>query len=123
VKLTKRVVDAARYAGIMGVAGMTPSAEVAEPPPRARTAVTHTLSPGEPTMTADIESLVLEHLRAIRATQTDHGERLTSIELNLATLGQQVGALTTAVYSGKSDLEGLRRRVERIERRVELTDG
>jgi hypothetical protein len=74
-------------------------------------------------MTADIESLVLEHLRAIRATQTDHGERLTSIELNLATLGQQVGALTTAVYSGKSDLEGLRRRVERIERRLELTDG
>ncbi|MBV5272811.1 MAG: hypothetical protein JZU52_03940 [Lamprocystis purpurea] len=74
-------------------------------------------------MTADIESLVLEHLRAIRATQTDHGERLTSIALNLAMLGQQVGALTTAVYSGKSDLEGLRRRVERIERRLELTDG
>ncbi|AUB82926.1 hypothetical protein [Candidatus Thiodictyon syntrophicum] len=73
-------------------------------------------------MTADIESLVLEHLRAIRATQADHGERLTSIELHLATLGQQVGALTTAVYSGKSDLDGLRRRVERIERRLELSE-
>jgi hypothetical protein len=74
-------------------------------------------------MTADIESLVLGHLRAIRATQTDHGERVRSIELHLGTLGQQVGALTTAVDSGKSDLDGLRRRVERIERRLELTEG
>lgn len=74
-------------------------------------------------MTAEIESLVLEHLRAIRATQTDHGERLASIELNLAMLGQQVGGLTTAVYSGKSDLDALRCRVERIERRLELAEG
>ena len=34
-------------------------------------------------MTAEIESLVLEHLWAIRATQADHGERLKSIELHL----------------------------------------
>ena len=37
-------------------------------------------------------------------------------------MGQQLGALTTSVYSGKSDLDSLRRRVERIERRLELTD-
>jgi len=74
-------------------------------------------------MTAEIESLVLEHLRAIRADVADIKDRMASVELNLATLGQQVGALTTAVYSGKSDLDGLRRRVERIERRLELTDG
>jgi len=55
-------------------------------------------------MTAEIERLVLEHLRAIRATQADHGERLTSIELHLVTLGQQVGALTTAVYSDNPTL-------------------
>jgi hypothetical protein len=73
-------------------------------------------------MTAEIESLVLEHLRAIRADVADIKDRLTSVELNLATLGQQVGALTTAVYTGKSDMEGFRRRLERIERRLELTD-
>jgi hypothetical protein len=30
--------------------------------------------------------------------------------------------LTTAVYSGKSDLDNLKRRVERIERRLDLAD-
>jgi predicted nuclease with TOPRIM domain len=72
-------------------------------------------------MTAEIENLVLEHLRAIRADLSELKERMSGVELNLATLGQQVGALTTAVYSGKSDLDNLRRRVERIERRLELT--
>jgi predicted nucleic acid-binding Zn-ribbon protein len=73
-------------------------------------------------MTADIENLVLEHLRAIRATLADHGERLIRIEIHLSTLGQQLGALTTAVYSGQSDIDSLRRRIERIERRLELHD-
>jgi hypothetical protein len=44
------------------------------------------------------ESLMLEHLRAIRATQAEHTERLNRIELQLAAQGQQLGALTTAVY-------------------------
>ena len=34
-------------------------------------------------MTADIENLVLEHLRAIRATLGEHGERLSHIEVQL----------------------------------------
>jgi archaellum component FlaC len=74
-------------------------------------------------MTAEIENLVLEHLRAIRATLADHGDRLTQIELQLSAMGQQLGALTTAVYGGKSEIDGLKRRVERIERRLELREG
>ena len=74
-------------------------------------------------MTADIESLVLEHLRAIRATQADHGERLTQIELQMSAMGQQLGALTTAVYGGRSELDSMKRRVERIEHRLELREG
>jgi hypothetical protein len=73
-------------------------------------------------MTAETENLVLEHLRAIRATLSDHGDRLGRIELHLSAMGQQLGALTTAVYSNQSELDGLRRRVERIERRLELSD-
>jgi hypothetical protein len=73
-------------------------------------------------MMAEIESLLLEHLHVIRADVSDIKERMVSVELNLAALGQQVGALTTAVYSGKSALDGLRRRIERIERRLDLTD-
>lgn len=73
-------------------------------------------------MTADLESLVLEHLRAIRATQADHSEQLAQMNVQLSSLGQQVGALTTAVYAGKSEMNDLKRRVERIERRLELND-
>jgi polyhydroxyalkanoate synthesis regulator phasin len=73
-------------------------------------------------MTAELESLVLEHLRAIRATQSEHSERLARIEVQMSAMGQQLGALTTAVYAGKSDIDDLRRRVERIEKRLTLTD-
>lgn len=69
-----------------------------------------------------ISSLVLEHLRAIRATQADHGEALKMIRLELASMGQQLGALTTSVYSGKSEIEGMKQRIDRLERRLELRD-
>ncbi|MBK5964013.1 hypothetical protein CCR95_07905 [Thiocystis minor] len=71
-------------------------------------------------MTENVENLVLEQLRAIRTTQIEHGNRLVQIELQLSAMGQQLGGLTTAVYSGKSDLDELRNRVDRIERRLEL---
>ena len=73
-------------------------------------------------MTADTENLVLEHLRAIRATLGEHGNELAGIRLEISAMGQQLAGLTAAVYSGKSELDSLKRRVERIERRLELTD-
>jgi hypothetical protein len=73
-------------------------------------------------MTADVENLILEHLRAIRTDVTDIKERLARVELGISTLGQQVGALTTAVYSGRPEFDDFRRRIERIERRLELGD-
>lgn len=73
-------------------------------------------------MTENIESLVLEHLRAIRADLADLRERMASVELQLSAMGQQLAGLTTAVYGSKSDHENLRRRVERIERRLDLSD-
>lgn len=74
-------------------------------------------------MTAEIENLVLEHPQAIRAKQDEHGDRLSQIEIQLSAMGQQIGALTTAVYSGKSELDSriIKRRVE--ERRLELSEG
>ncbi len=69
---------------------------------------------------ANISSLVLEQLHAIRATQAKHSEALASIRLELAAMGQQLGGLTTCVYSGKSEMDSLKRRIERIERRLEI---
>ena len=73
-------------------------------------------------MTADTENLVLEHLRAIRATLGEHSNELAGIRLEISAMGQQLAGLTAAVYSGKSELDSLKRRVERIERRLELND-
>lgn len=60
-----------------------------------------------------INSLVLEHLRAIRAKQEEHSDGLDAIRLELSSIGQQLVALTTSVYSGKSEIDGLRKRIER----------
>ena len=74
-------------------------------------------------MTADeLASVTLEHLRAIRADLVEVKREVANNSLQIGLLGQQIGALTTAVYTGKSELEAIKRRVERIERRLDLTD-
>jgi len=74
-------------------------------------------------MTADIEHLVLEQLRAIRADVAELKREAGATNLQLPTMGQQIGALTTAVNGGKSEIEELKRRLQRVERRLELTEG
>jgi hypothetical protein len=44
-------------------------------------------------MTDNIENLILDHLRAIRATQDMHGERLNRIELRLSAVEQHLGVI------------------------------
>ena len=73
-------------------------------------------------MTDNVENLVLELLRAIRADIADLKDRMTGVEIQLSAMGQQMAGLTTAVYSGKSDIDTLKRRVERLEQRLELRD-
>ena len=73
-------------------------------------------------MTDNTENLILEHLRAIRSTLSDHGERLNRIELRLATIEQTLGSLYALSGSDRETLTALTRRIERIERRLELRD-
>lgn len=73
-------------------------------------------------MTAEIESLVLEQLRAIRADIADIKREVTANSLQLSAMGQQLAGLTAAVYGSKSDIDELKRRIERIETRLELQD-
>jgi len=80
-------------------------------------------------MTDEPTNLVLEHLRAIRASQArveqtlaEHGERLTAIELAMAGMRREhavdaeAGALLGVRVDRISD------RVARLERRLELAD-
>lgn len=73
-------------------------------------------------LTAEIDSLVLEHLRAIRADIADLKREVSGNSIQLSALGQQVAGLSVAVYGGKSDLDEVKRRIDRIERRLELND-
>jgi len=67
-------------------------------------------------MIADIENLVLEQLRAIRQDIAELKHEAASTNVQLAAMGQQLGALTSAVYGGKSEIDELKRRIERMER-------
>jgi hypothetical protein len=74
-------------------------------------------------MTAPIEHLALEPLRAIRTDVAELRPEAGATNLQLATMSQQLGALTTTVHVGKSEIEERERRLERVERRLELTEG
>ncbi len=73
-------------------------------------------------MADDTDNLILEHLRAIRATLTEHGERLNRIDLRLAAVEQTLGSLYALSGSDRETVTRLTRRVERLERRLELRD-
>jgi predicted nucleic acid-binding Zn-ribbon protein len=59
-------------------------------------------------MTSDVENLVLEHLRAIRADVSDVKVRMTSLEENTAAMNRR--------------LDNMDRRIERIEKQLELVE-
>jgi hypothetical protein len=70
-------------------------------------------------MTENSENLVLEHLRAIRGTLNEHGERLERVELRLAAIEQTLGSLYSLSGSDRGAITHLARR---IERRLNLSD-
>jgi hypothetical protein len=72
--------------------------------------------------TDELASVTLEHLRAIRADMSDLKPRMAGVEIQLSAMGQRLVGLTTAVYSGRSELDDFRRRLECIERRLDFVD-
>ena len=73
-------------------------------------------------MTADIESLVLEHLRAMRGDIGEIKQRLDRMDLRLSVLEQTTGSLLTLGASDRDAMASLAKRIERIEQRLELRD-
>lgn len=68
------------------------------------------------------DNLVLEHLRAIRATVEDHTRRFDRIEHRLMSIERQVAGLRSDFVFGQQQEAELEQRVDRIERRLELSD-
>ena len=70
-------------------------------------------------MTDNVENLTLELLRAIRADIAELRRDVLNNSVQVSALGQQMAGLSMAVYGGKNDLEEVKRRVERLEQRLE----
>lgn len=73
-------------------------------------------------MTAEVESLVLEHLRAIRGDISDIKQRLDRMDLRMSVMEQTLGGLYALSASDRETLQTVIHRVERIERRLELAE-
>lgn len=71
---------------------------------------------------SDAGNLALEHLHAIRSALSEHGERLNRIELRLYAIERTLGNLYALSGSDRESLSAVIRRVERIERRLEILD-
>ena len=77
----------------------------------------------------ELASVTLEHLRAIRATQSDHTERfarlesrINSLELVVAGMRRDLSHMYGDIVEQHARMDQLAARVERIERRLELSD-
>lgn len=73
-------------------------------------------------MTTEINSLILEHLRALRSDLSDVKDRVGRMELRLSTIEQTLGAMYALSGSDREALHAVTRRVERIERRLDLVE-
>lgn len=63
-------------------------------------------------MSDKVDNLILEHLRSIRGTLSDHGERLGGIAQRLAAVEQTLGGLYALSGSDRETLSSLARRIE-----------
>lgn len=80
-------------------------------------------------MSDDVNNLVLEHLRAIRAdlrdmrdTMQEQGHRLSRIEIGLAGLRRDQGSDAAGVAEMGLRIDRLVQQVRRIEHRLDLAD-
>ena len=79
-------------------------------------------------MTENVESLILEHLKRFQATldrverkQDEMFTRIANLESSLASVMQHLGHLSSADAAQQVGIDNVSRRLDRIERRLELT--
>ena len=71
---------------------------------------------------SNVENLVLEQLRYIRAGQDEIMQRMDRVEIRLSAIEQTLGSMYALSASDRDTLQSVIKRVERIERRLELQD-
>ncbi|CAN5648656.1 MAG: hypothetical protein USCGTAYLOR_02254 [Chromatiales bacterium USCg_Taylor] len=71
----------------------------------------------------ETENLVLEQLRAIRGRLDRVDEKLGFMDSRLIAVEQHLAALVAMIPASNDRFRVIESRIERIERRLELTDG
>ncbi|MGH2804875.1 MAG: hypothetical protein ACRDL4_17815 [Thermoleophilaceae bacterium] len=72
-------------------------------------------------MSTEKDHLVLEQLRAIRAKLDEHSGEFHTLAQRMTAQEKHMAALIAQLPPVWEDLAALKRRIERIERRLELT--
>jgi hypothetical protein len=73
-------------------------------------------------VTADVENLVLKHLRAIRADMAKMADSMRTLSAEMTAMRQHMAGVVTIQEHDHGDIASLKVRVDRIERRLELVD-
>jgi len=78
-------------------------------------------------MTDDVKSIILEHLKRIQPELSGLREqnrevisRLSHLETAVVSMGRELSAVRAEIVSDRHAMDGIRDRIERIERRLEL---
>ena len=73
-------------------------------------------------MNEKVESLILEHLRVMRADMSSMKEEMSGMRAELLIIRQHMAGLMGAQTLHDGEIAGLRVRLDRIEKRLELTE-
>lgn len=73
-------------------------------------------------MTDNIEHLILEHLKAIRADVSSLKADMREVKMRLLSLESYQAAMHTDSVHHSTRMEELEQRIERVERRLDLRD-
>ena len=71
-------------------------------------------------MTADIEHLILEHLKAIRASQNTMALDVADLKARVQAVASHAAAIVASMAAHNLKLDHLEERIGRVERRLEL---
>ena len=71
---------------------------------------------------AEPDSLVLDHLRAIRGDMAKMADWMHTISVEMTAMRQHLAGIVTIQEHDHGDIAGIKARLDRIEKRLELAD-
>jgi hypothetical protein len=73
-------------------------------------------------MNENVENLVLEHLRAIRADMVRLADSMRTMQSEMSAMRQHLAGVVTLQEHDHGDIAALKSRVDRIEKRLDLVE-